>query len=66
LVGTAPNSVNATRSAIEQACADRSTTTLSWTTLPPHNAPKPAQDIDALICWMDESAPLQPGRKYAV
>jgi bifunctional enzyme CysN/CysC len=32
----------------------------------PHNAPKPAQDIDALICWMDESAPLQPGRKYGV
>jgi bifunctional enzyme CysN/CysC len=32
----------------------------------PHNAPKPSQDIDALICWMDESAPLQPGRKYAV
>jgi bifunctional enzyme CysN/CysC len=32
----------------------------------PHNAPKPAQDIDALVCWMDESAPLQPGRKYAV
>jgi bifunctional enzyme CysN/CysC len=32
----------------------------------PHNAPRPAQDIDALICWMDESAPLQPGRKYAV
>ena len=24
----------------------------------PHNAPEPAQDIDALICWMDESAPL--------
>jgi bifunctional enzyme CysN/CysC len=32
----------------------------------PHNAPKPAQDIDALICWMDETAPLQPGRKYSV
>jgi bifunctional enzyme CysN/CysC len=32
----------------------------------PHNAPKPVQDIDALICWMDESAPLEPGRKYAV
>jgi sulfate adenylyltransferase subunit 1 len=32
----------------------------------PHNAPRPAQDIDALICWMDESAPLEPGRKYAV
>jgi len=32
----------------------------------PHNAPRPAQDIDALICWMDEAAPLQSGRKYAV
>ena len=32
----------------------------------PHNAPTPAQDIDALICWMDETAPLQPGRKYSV
>jgi bifunctional enzyme CysN/CysC len=32
----------------------------------PHNAPKPVQDIDALICWMDESAPLEPGRKYSV
>jgi bifunctional enzyme CysN/CysC len=32
----------------------------------PHNAPRPAQDIDALICWMDESAPLLAGRKYAV
>jgi bifunctional enzyme CysN/CysC len=32
----------------------------------PHNAPRPAQDIDALICWMDETAPLQPGRKYSV
>jgi bifunctional enzyme CysN/CysC len=32
----------------------------------PHNAPRPSQDIDALICWMDESAPLRPGHKYAV
>jgi len=32
----------------------------------PHNAPKPIQDIDALVCWMDESAPLEAGRKYAV
>ncbi len=32
----------------------------------PHNAPRPAQDIDALICWMDESTPLTAGRKYAV
>ncbi|MGN6577000.1 MAG: sulfate adenylyltransferase subunit 1, partial [Nocardioides sp.] len=30
------------------------------------NAPKPSQDIDAMICWMDESAPLQVGRKYAI
>jgi bifunctional enzyme CysN/CysC len=32
----------------------------------PHNAPTPSQDIDALVCWMDESTPLTPGRKYAV
>jgi bifunctional enzyme CysN/CysC len=32
----------------------------------PHNAPKPVQDIDALICWMDESAALEPGRKFSV
>jgi bifunctional enzyme CysN/CysC len=32
----------------------------------PHNAPQPVQDIDALICWMDESAPLRPGSRYAV
>jgi bifunctional enzyme CysN/CysC len=32
----------------------------------PHNAPRPTQDIDALLCWMDESAQLTPGRKYAV
>jgi bifunctional enzyme CysN/CysC len=32
----------------------------------PHNTPATAQDIDALVCWMDESSPLQAGRKYAV
>jgi len=32
----------------------------------PHNAPTPSQDIDALVCWMDETTPLQPGRKYTV
>jgi len=32
----------------------------------PHNAPKPVQDVDALICWMDESTPLTPGRRYAL
>jgi bifunctional enzyme CysN/CysC len=32
----------------------------------PHNAPTPAQDIEAMICWMDETAPLRIGGKYAV
>jgi len=32
----------------------------------PHNAPRPVQDIDALVCWMDESRPLEPGRKYGI
>jgi bifunctional enzyme CysN/CysC len=32
----------------------------------PHNAPRPTQDIDALICWMDETAQLTPGHKYAL
>jgi bifunctional enzyme CysN/CysC len=32
----------------------------------PHNAPKPAQDIEAMICWMDETQPLHVGRKYTI
>ena len=32
----------------------------------PHNAPQVAQDIDAMICWMDESRPLRVGGRYAV
>ncbi|WP_407924555.1 elongation factor 1-alpha C-terminal domain-related protein, partial [Catellatospora vulcania] len=32
----------------------------------PHNTPTPAQDIEALVCWMDESRPLTVGAKYAV
>jgi bifunctional enzyme CysN/CysC len=32
----------------------------------PHNAPTVAQDIDAMICWMDETRPLEVGRKYAL
>jgi bifunctional enzyme CysN/CysC len=32
----------------------------------PHNAPTPAQDIEAMICWMDETAPLNVGAKYAI
>ncbi|WP_299038908.1 sulfate adenylyltransferase subunit CysN [uncultured Pseudokineococcus sp.] len=32
----------------------------------PHNAPTPTQDVDAMVCWMDESSALAPGRKYAI
>jgi bifunctional enzyme CysN/CysC len=31
----------------------------------PHNAPTPAQNIDAMVCWMTER-PLQPGQRIAV
>jgi bifunctional enzyme CysN/CysC len=32
----------------------------------PHNTPHVAQDIEAMICWMDETAPLRVGGKYAI
>jgi len=32
----------------------------------PHNAPTAAQDIEAMVCWMDETAPLRVGGKYAI
>jgi sulfate adenylyltransferase subunit 1 len=32
----------------------------------PHNAPAVAQDVEALVCWMDESKPLRVGGKYTV
>ncbi|GIF70537.1 sulfate adenylyltransferase subunit CysN [Asanoa siamensis] len=32
----------------------------------PNNAPAVAQDIEAMICWMDESRPLRVGGKYAL
>jgi bifunctional enzyme CysN/CysC len=32
----------------------------------PNNAPAVAQDVEALVCWMDESKPLQVGGKYAI
>ncbi|GID25227.1 sulfate adenylyltransferase subunit CysN [Paractinoplanes brasiliensis] len=32
----------------------------------PHNAPAVAQDIEAMVCWMDETAPLRVGGKYAI
>jgi bifunctional enzyme CysN/CysC len=32
----------------------------------PHNTPTVTQDIEAMICWMDETRPLQPGNKYTI
>ncbi|HEX5741775.1 MAG TPA: GTP-binding protein [Pilimelia sp.] len=32
----------------------------------PHNAPTAGQDIEAMICWMDETQPLHPHRRYAI
>jgi len=32
----------------------------------PHNVPTVAQEIDAQVCWMDESAQLTKGAKYAI
>ena len=32
----------------------------------PHNQPAIAQDIEAMLCWMDESRPMTVGGKYAI
>jgi bifunctional enzyme CysN/CysC len=32
----------------------------------PNNRPAVAQDIEAMVCWMDESRPLTVGGKYAI
>jgi bifunctional enzyme CysN/CysC len=32
----------------------------------PRNQPTPTQDLDAMICWMDEKADLSPGKMYAI
>ncbi len=32
----------------------------------PSNMPTASQDIDAMICWMDESTPLRVGGKYHI
>jgi bifunctional enzyme CysN/CysC len=31
-----------------------------------NNAPRVAQDIEAMVCWMDETRPLTVGGKYAI
>ncbi|MGW3892558.1 sulfate adenylyltransferase subunit 1 [Micromonospora chokoriensis] len=32
----------------------------------PNNAPAVAQAIEAMVCWMDETAPLRVGGRYAI
>lgn len=32
----------------------------------PHNRPATGQDIDAMVCWMDDRSALEAGRTYAV
>ncbi len=32
----------------------------------PHNQPEVTQDVDALVCWMDDRAELSEGRKFLV
>ena len=32
----------------------------------PNNQPNSSQDVDAMICWMDERSRLTPGGKYAI
>ena len=32
----------------------------------PHNVPAITQDIDARLCWMDETNPLRPRQKYSI
>jgi bifunctional enzyme CysN/CysC len=32
----------------------------------PHNKPAVAQDIEAMLCWMDETRPMSVGGKYAI
>jgi len=32
----------------------------------PHNQPRVAQDIDAMICWLSEGPPLRPGARYGI
>ncbi len=32
----------------------------------PHNSPQPSQDLDAMIAWMDDTAPLRPRHIYVL
>jgi bifunctional enzyme CysN/CysC len=32
----------------------------------PNNRPRTSQELEAMLCWMDDSAPLQPGKIYSI
>jgi bifunctional enzyme CysN/CysC len=32
----------------------------------PHNHPVPNQDLDAMVCWLDDRSELAPGRKLSI
>jgi bifunctional enzyme CysN/CysC len=32
----------------------------------PNNAPAVAQDLEAMVCWMDETRPMAVGGRYAI
>ena len=32
----------------------------------PHNQPNPSQNLEAMLCWMDSTAPLQPRKVYTL
>ncbi|MFM8895895.1 MAG: elongation factor 1-alpha C-terminal domain-related protein, partial [Actinomycetales bacterium] len=32
----------------------------------PNNRPRASQELEAMLCWMDDAQPLQPGRIYSL
>ena len=32
----------------------------------PNNRPRASQELEAMLCWMDDTAPLQPGKIYTI
>ena len=32
----------------------------------PNNRPRATQELEAMLCWMDDTAPLQPGKIYSI
>jgi bifunctional enzyme CysN/CysC len=32
----------------------------------PNNRPRMSQELEAMLCWMDDTAPMQPGKIYSI